>query len=336
MAKCILKVENIYKHYNENKQLFKKAKSFGIPAIDDISFELYAGETLGLIGESGSGKTSIGRAIGKLMSVQRGRIELFDQDVTSLSERKFKHLRKDLQIIFQDLDAALNPNMQIKQIMRDIFKLHHPANETQNTINKLLHSVKLDQNVLSKYPSELSGGQKRRIAIANVLASKPKFIIADEPTTGLDQYTQSLILKLIRNLQKENAISMLLISHDLQVIKDNCQRVIVLYLGKIVEVAPVDILSQRPSHPYTQLLWSTFNEGLERKLIKNERSHNVRSGLHDFERPVHGCRFAPRCDQYIANNRPDICTLANNEPPLYQITPNHSVACHFPLNKPKN
>ncbi len=329
MTAPILEISNLYKNYNATNGFFSAAKNPGIPAIDRIDFTLHPGETLGLIGESGSGKTSIGMAIAKLTQIQQGEIVLFGDDITPLSERAFKPYRKNLQMIFQDLDAALNPNMKIRQIMSDIFKLHLNKPAVMPAIEKMLGNVNLELNVLEKYPSELSGGQKRRIAIANTLASKPKIIIADEPTTGLDNYTQNLILQLIKNLQKEHHISMLLISHDLQVIKESCQRVIVLYLGKIVESAPIEQLIVKPRHPYTELLWTSYEGSAKKINVTNTRTHNIRSGLHDFERPLGGCRFAPRCPTYLAKGKPAICRNIETTPALKQIKDKHWVACHF-------
>lgn len=330
MAKPVLTVKNLLKNYNVGGGLFASGRGTGIPAIDGVDFTLFPGETLGLIGESGSGKTSLGRAICKLTPVQEGEIHLFDENITHLSERVFKSHRKHIQMIFQDLDAALNPNMKIRQLMRDIFKLHNKKQNINKQIEDMLHSVNLDASVLEKYPNELSGGQKRRIAIANILASKPNIIIADEPTTGLDNYTQNLILQLIKKLQQEHEIAMLLISHDLQVIKDSCQRVIVLYLGKIVEIAPIEILASHPAHHYTQLLWSSYEGAQVIDKVKTVRKHDVRSGLHDFARPKDGCRFAPRCPKYQAEGKPSVCHSPENTPSLQQLAENHYVACHFP------
>ena len=270
------------------------------------------------------------------MTLQEGSIELFGVDVTRLNQRQFKPFRKRLQVIFQDLDAALNPNTRVLQIMKDIFRLHYPTSDVENHIHKLLYQLKLDESVLNKYPHELSGGQKRRIAIANVLACRPQLIIADEPTTGLDRYTQSLILMLTKKLQIENNISMLLISHDLQVISENCHRVIVLYLGQIVESGPVDTLMNNPAHPYTRLLWSTFNDKLGNKTVPQKRKHDVKSGLYDFERPLHGCRFAPRCPQYIGMGKPDCCTSSTTPLKEREISSTHQVLCHFPIQHPAN
>jgi len=259
---------------------------------------------------------------------------LFDQDITSLPEGKFRPLRTHIQMIFQDLDAALNPNMKIINILSEILKRYYDKETSQKSmqdrLTNLLSDVQLEPDILERYPSELSGGQKRRIAIASALAVSPKIIIADEPTTGLDNYTQSLIMQLILDLQKSNNLSVILISHDLVLIKKMCQRIAVIYLGNIIEIGPAETIYSSPSHPYSKLLWhSHLTHTAEINLEK--RQHDVRSGLYDHEQPVYGCRFAPRCKRYIEMGKPDICTEKKSKPDLRSVSAKHKVACHFPF-----
>jgi len=333
MTKTILEVNKLVKTYKPKGLLPRIGNQTNVlPVIDDVSFTLARGEMLGLIGESGSGKTSIGKSIIKLTNINDGSINLFGINISQLSDRQFRKHRHNIQMIFQDLDAALNPNMSIQQILIEILQRNkkQPPQKQFETLNQLIKEVNLESDILHRYPAELSGGQKRRVAIAAVLALKPKIIIADEPTTGLDSYTQTIIMKLIARLQQEHQLSMLLISHDLQLVEQTCHRIIVLYLGNIIEMGTSEQISQTQAHPYTRMLWNSHLSNREVQQIQNQR-HDIRSGLHDFERPKQGCRFAPRCTQYQQNSQPDVCTTANSKPILRELSPGHQVACHFPL-----
>lgn len=333
MPKLPLEIKNLVKSFQSSGFIPGfRPKYEVLPSVDNVSFELKKGEILGLIGESGSGKTTLGKCIIKLMDINSGQINLFGTDVSSLSERRFRSFRKDIQMIFQDLDAALNPNMRIHQILEEMLKRHNTLSKLDlaNRLNQLMYDVNLEINILNKFPTELSGGQKRRIAIAAVLAIKPKIIIADEPTTGLDSYTQTVVMQLIRKIQKEQDLSVIFISHDLQLVKQSCQRIIVLYLGNIVEIGYTKQITENHAHPYTQLLWNSHLRQAPGQ-IKKIQKHNVRSGLHDFERPMHGCRFAPRCKQYKRMGEPNICTNGNSKPNLKSVSQGHLVACHFNL-----
>ena len=328
-----ISLESLHKNYNRAVSIWNKKQKSGIPAVDNVCLTLHEGEILGLIGESGSGKTTIGKSILKLMTIDDGKIKLFNKDITHLSEGKFRPFRKDIQMIFQDLDAALNPNMKIGNILSEIINRHHKSNkkETEKILLKLFSDVQLDPSILQRYPAELSGGQKRRIAIASALAVEPKVIIADEPTTGLDNYTQSLIMQLILKLQQSRNLSMILISHDLQLVKTMSQRVAIMYLGNIVELGPIDEVSESPAHPYSLLLWQSHLKHITQ--TPNQQKHDVRSGLFDFERPGEGCRFSPRCKRFTEMGKPDICTLEASKPVLTEVSESHLVACHFPLNQ---
>jgi len=333
MASLLLEVSNLVKTFKSGGFIPGfRPKYEVLPSVDDVSFTLEKGETLGLIGESGSGKTTLGKCIVKLMDSSSGQINLFGDDVTKLSERKFRTYRKNIQMIFQDLDAALNPNMRIHQILEEILKRHEKITKSQlnERINQLMVEVNLETNILNKYPTELSGGQKRRIAIAAVLAIKPKIIIADEPTTGLDSYTQTVVMQLIAELQEQRGLSVIFISHDLQLVKQSCQRIIVLYLGNIVEIGNTKQITENQAHPYTQLLWNSHLSQIP-GLITQVQKHDIRSGLHDFSRPMHGCRFAPRCQQFERMGQPKICTDKDSKPELKNISQGHQVACHFNL-----
>ena len=331
MNKSIIELISVNKNYSKKSFLSKKP-AYGLPAIDNLSLSLHEGEILGLIGESGCGKTTIGKSILKLTNIDSGEIRIFNKPVSNLSESQFRPHRTDIQMIFQDLDAALNPNMKIVDILSEILKRHHKTNkvETRLRLLKLISDVQLQSDILDRYPTELSGGQKRRIAIASALAVEPKIIIADEPTTGLDNYTQSLIMQLIIDLQKTNNLSMILISHDLQLVKKMCQRVAVMYLGNIIEIGNAEEISKMPAHPYSALLWQSHLKHRTHK-TDTKRKHDIKSGLFDFDRPSKGCRFAPRCKRYIEMGKPEKCTSLETKPALMEVNNEHVVACHFPL-----
>jgi len=336
MNKPALELHNLRKSFSKPNLFGKKFEV--IPALDDLSLRLIKGEILGLVGESGSGKTTLGKSILKLLDVDDGTISILNKDVTHLSEKKFRPLRKNIQMIFQDLDAALNPNMTISTTLGEILNRYAktlsipPTTKQQKHefIVQLLKKVQLNESILPRYPNELSGGQKRRIAIASALLVEPKIIVADEPTTGLDNHTQSRVMQLLIELQESEELSMIMISHDLQLIKNMCQKVAVMYLGNIIEVGNVNDVVNNPAHPYTSLLWESHLKHIK-DIRTGDREHNIRSGLYDYERPIHGCRFAPRCKQYQENNKPEICRSKESKPTLRSISEQHEVACHFHL-----
>ena len=332
MTDILLEIKHLVKTYEPVGLLQKLKQQYEpYPSISNINLSLYKGESLGLIGESGSGKTTLGKCLVKLETITSGNIHLFGQNITRLNERKFRSFRKNIQMIFQDLDAALNPNMKIHQTLKEVLARHQTLSQPDldKRLLELMIDVNLEENILYRYPSELSGGQKRRIAIAAVLAINPKIIIADEPTTGLDSYTQTLIMQLLANMQKRRGLSILFISHDLQLVKQYCQRIAVLYLGNIVEIANTEKITSHAAHPYTRLLWNTHLG--QRAHTKPENiSHDIRSGLYDYRRPQTGCQFSPRCDRYKEMGKPAICT-SKTKPKLTFIGKNHQVACHFQL-----
>jgi oligopeptide/dipeptide ABC transporter ATP-binding protein len=264
--------------------------------------------------------------------VTAGEIRYRGTEITRLSAAQFRPLRRELQMIFQDLDAALNPRMRIESILHEAVALREPelgAEGRRRRVYELLELVNLQRNKLANFPSELSGGEKRRVGIARVLAMRPKLIIADEPTSALDVSIQAQVINLLRDLQDELGLSYLFISHDLQLVELVSHRVAVMYLGRIVEIGPAERIARAPKHPYTAVLWSSLVE---------KRSREAQTGVgdtawsvFDFERPAGGCRFAPRCPVYAARGRPRECTDPGSSPRLTSAGEGHAVACHFPL-----
>jgi len=336
MSKTILEVIDLKKHFTHRKGLFStfKEQQQSIPAVDGVSFYLKENETLGLVGESGCGKTTIGRTILRLEQPTSGRIVFNGNDITEVPRDELRSLRGQMQMIFQDLDAALNPRMRIRDILKEAITVHHQLDdaETDKRISDLLEQVNLKKSKLSNFPHELSGGEKRRVGVARVLSVGAKFIVADEPTSALDVSIQAQVVNLLRNLQKQLGLSFLFISHDLRVVELVSQKTAVMYLGKVVEMGLSERIANRASHPYTHILWSSLVEKQNDEATRTARSVQAgRWGVFDFERPVAGCRFAPRCPVYESKGKPSVCIDPATEPQLRNIDSAHQVACHFPL-----
>jgi len=239
-----------------------------------------------------------------------------------------------MQMIFQDLDAGLNPAMRVREILREALIVHERPSDAEiaGRIRELLEQVNLKDTKLANFPSELSGGEKRRVGIARVLAVRPRLIVADEPTSALDISIQAQVINLLRDLQKHLGLSYLFISHDLPIVELVSEKVAVMYLGRIVEMGLAEDIAHRPRHPYTQILWSSMadRQSTEVSLSSASAGRERRAwGVFDFEQPASGCRFAPRCPLYEEKGRPAVCTDPASEPPLRDLGKGHVVACHF-------
>ena len=336
MTDTILEVIDLKKHFTARRSFFSALaeKEKTIPAVDGVSFYLKENETVGLVGESGCGKTTIGRTVLRLATPTSGKVLFDGKDITAMPTDKLRELRGEMQMIFQDLDAALNPKMRIRSILTEAIKVHHAVSdeEVDRRIGELLEQVNLKRSKLSNFPHELSGGEKRRVGLARVLSVGPKLIVADEPTSALDVSIQAQVVNLLRDLQHQLGLSYLFISHDLRVVELISHKVAVMYLGKIVEMGISGRIAHAPRHPYTHILWSSLVEKQSKEASGAAR--NVQSGIwgvFDFERAYSGCRFAPRCPVYESKGRPAECTHPDSEPMLRDIGDGHQVACHFPL-----
>jgi oligopeptide/dipeptide ABC transporter ATP-binding protein len=338
MSKTILEVTNLRKHYRQRLGLFSALTGEGrvIPAVDGVSFYLRENETVGLVGESGCGKTTIGRTVLRLADPTGGRIVFDGRDITSLSRAELRPLRREMQMIFQDLDAGLNPAMRVRDILREALTVYERPGDAEIAarIRELLDQVNLKDSKLANFPSELSGGEKRRVGIARVLAVRPRLIVADEPTSALDISIQAQVVNLLRDLQKHLGLTYLFISHDLPVVELMSEKVAVMYLGRIVEMGLAETIAHRPLHPYTRTLWSSLAE--KQNIEVSRPASNVTLererrawGVFDFEQPSAGCRFAPRCPLYAEKGRPAVCTDPASEPSLRDAGKGHVVACHF-------
>ena len=332
----ILDVQNLKKYYRQSSGIASafKGRENVIPAVDDVSFYIKENETMGLVGETGCGKTTIGRTLLKLTPATAGKIIFNGTDITHLSTARFRPFRKQMQMIFQDLDAALNPKMRVKAILKEALSVHHRLSdsETDGRINELLEMVNLKKSKLSSFPNELSGGEKRRVGIARTLAVGARFIVADEPTSALDVSIQAQVINLLRDLQKDLKLSYLFISHDLPLVELISHKVAVMYLGQIVEMGMVERIANAPRHPYTAVLWSSLVDKKSNEATKTlDMNSEGHWGVFDFQRPQDGCRFAPRCPVFQANDHPSVCTDPASAPRLQKIDVAHQVRCHFPL-----
>jgi oligopeptide/dipeptide ABC transporter ATP-binding protein len=338
MSRTILEVTNLRKDYSQRRGLVSMLTGQGrvIPAVDGVSFYLRENETVGLVGESGCGKTTIGRTVLRLTDASSGRIVFDGRDITNLSRAELRPLRREMQMIFQDLDAGLNPKMRVRDILREALTVHERPGDVEiaSRIRELLEQVSLKDSKLANFPSELSGGEKRRVGIARVLAVRPRLIVADEPTSALDISIQAQVVNLLRDLQKDLGLTYLFISHDLPVVELVSQKVAVMYLGRIVEMGLAENIAHQPRHPYTQTLWSSLADKQSIEVSRRVRNVTVERerrtwGVFDFEQPVSGCRFAPRCPLYKDKGRPAVCTDPASEPQLRDVGHGHVVACHF-------
>lgn len=336
MSKTILEVKQLSKCFHRHHGVFStlNRRSDVIPAVDNVSFYLRENETMGLVGESGCGKTTVGRTILRLTDPTSGSITFDGKDITHLSDRQLRPLRRDMQLIFQDMDAGLNPKMRVQDILREAVSVYERLSDAEVAVKSrmLLDQVNLKYSKLSSYPGELSGGEKRRVGIARVLAVGAKMIVADEPTSALDVSIQAQVVNLLRDLQKQLGLSFLFISHDLQVVELMSHKVAVMYLGRIVEMGLTERIVGAARHPYTHILWSSLVKKLNLEATQPLKfDRRAAWGVFDFERPARGCRFAPRCPVYEKRGRPAECTDPENEPGLRDVGEGHQVACHFPL-----
>ena len=314
MAEPLVKIEHL-------KMYFDVPGKGKLHAVDDISLDIMPNETVGLVGESGCGKSTVGNVLIQLLKATGGKIYFEGSNILEADRKERQELRKKMQIIFQDPYSSLNPRESVETILEDPYQIHKMASgkELKQKVAELAETVGLEHYVLAKFPHELDGGKRQLVGIARALAMSPKFIICDEPVSALDVSVQATIINLLIDMQKKRGLSYLFISHDLSVVRHISNRVAVMYLGQIVELAPTDEIFANTLHPYSIALLSAvpqidFENKKERIVLKGDVPSPVN--------PKPGCRFAPRC--WMAK---DICRAES--PELKEVAPGHCVACHF-------
>ncbi len=319
MSDILVEAKNLTRHFQSSG--FPARKRALIHAVDGVSFSIKKGETLGLVGESGCGKSTVGRLLLRLIEPTAGEVYFNGQAIYELGRQEMQLLRREMQIIFQDPFSSLNPRMTIKDIIGEPLDIHGLAvkGNKKAKIFELLEMVGLSSEHAGRYPHEFSGGQRQRIGIARALALRPRFIVADEPVSSLDVSIRAQILNLLKDLQKNLGLTYLFIAHDLSIVKYLSDRVAVMYLGKIMETGSANSIFQRPCHPYTRSLLDAVaipDPDVQRKrLILNEDEPNL-------SRPPFGCPFHPRCPQAMERCR-------REEPLLMELDSEHQAACHL-------
>ncbi|HNS03660.1 MAG TPA: ABC transporter ATP-binding protein [Anaerolineae bacterium] len=319
-SKDMLVVDNLKKYFPVRSGLLQRVSAW-VKAVDGVSFTIREGETFGLVGESGCGKTTVGRTILRLVPSNGGSVFFDGEDVFAMGKREFKGMRRNMQIVFQDPYSSLDPRMPVGEIISEGMMIHGIGTSAERaaTVSELLKTVGMNPYHARRYPHEFSGGQRQRIGIARALALRPRFIVCDEPVSALDVSVQSAVLNLLRSLQSQFGLTYLFIAHNLSVVEHISDRVGVMYLGKMVEVASRETLFRNPMHPYTQALLSAIpmpdpDYQKERIVLTGD----VPSPLN----PPSGCRFHPRCPRVM-----DVCKEI--DPPFEQKHPDHWVACHL-------
>jgi oligopeptide/dipeptide ABC transporter ATP-binding protein len=323
----LVAVEGLVKHFPIRAGLLQRQVA-AVQAVDGLSFTVRRGETFSIVGESGCGKSTTGRLLTRLLEPTAGRITLEGQDITHLSDAAMRPLRRDIQMIFQDPYSSLNPRHTVGKIVGAPYRLQgvSPEGGVKRAVQGILEAVGLNPEHYNRYPHEFSGGQRQRIGIARTLALRPRLIVADEPVSALDVSIQAQIINLLQDLQSEFDLTYVMIAHDLSVVRYVSDRVAVMYLGKIVELADREALYAAPMHPYTVALMSAVPVPDTRRRHERERirlAGDVPSPIN----PPPACRFHTRCWK-----AQDICRT--KEPPLVALLPGHEVACHFPENLP--
>ena len=320
----LVKVEHLTKHFPITRGIIVQRQVGAVQAVDDVNFDIYEGETLGLVGESGCGKSTTGRTIIQLYRPTSGKVYYQDKDLTTMKGEDLRHLRRFMQIIFQDPYASLNPRMTVGDIVGEPLEVHglqKNKKRRRERVQELLRLVGLNPYFINRYPHEFSGGQRQRIGVARALALNPEFVVCDEPISALDVSIQAQVVNLLEELQDKLGLTYLFIAHDLSMVRHISDRTAVMYLGKIVELADREELYNHPLHPYTQALLSAVP--VPDPIVEKKRQRIILKGdVPSPANPPTGCRFHPRCP--LAQ---DICSEA--EPEWREAAPRHWVSCHL-------
>ncbi|HEU5472099.1 MAG TPA: oligopeptide/dipeptide ABC transporter ATP-binding protein [Actinophytocola sp.] len=325
----MLEVANLVKHFPIRSGIFIKRTVGQVQAVDGVSFTVYKGQTVALVGESGCGKSTTARAILRLTEPTSGRVVLDGVEVLKLGKENLRRARRDMQIIFQDPYASLNPRMTIRQILSEKYQLMGTP-VTRSTISDLLDTVGLAEEYADRYPHEFSGGQRQRVGIARAIALNPKFVVLDEPVSALDVSIQAQIVNLLEDLQDELGLTYLFIAHDLSVVRHISDRVAVMYLGGIVEIADRDDLFDRPYHPYTQALISAVPIP-DPRVERARETIVLRGDVPNPANPPSGCRFRTRCWKFEQLTEAERMVCVEHRPALAEVPggTGHRAACHY-------
>jgi len=320
--KVLVEVTDLKKYFPIKSGILIQREVAAVKAVDGVSFKIYEGETLGLVGESGCGKSTTGRTILQLYRPTSGSVKFEGQEITDLKGNALRRMRRKMQMVFQDPYASLNPRMSVGRIVAEPLVVHNigTKKEREERVAELLELVGLNPYFVRRYPHEFSGGQRQRIGLARSLALNPKFIVADEPISALDVSIQAQVVNLLEKLQNELGLTYLFIAHDLSMVRHLCDRVAVMYLGKVVEIAESEELYTNPLHPYTQALLSAVP--VPDPVVEEKRQRIILKG--DVPSPINppkGCNFNTRCPVSV-----DVCF--DQDPELVEVMPEHWVACH--------
>jgi oligopeptide transport system ATP-binding protein len=324
-GQVLLRAEHVRKYFPIRTGILQREVA-RVHAVDDVSLEVRAGETLGLVGESGCGKSTLARCLVRLHGLTAGSVSFAGRDISRLSRRRLRPLRREIQMVFQDPYASLNPRKRVGAILGDPLRIHHSGSRRQirERVRELLELVGLSPEHVNRYPHEFSGGQRQRIGVARALALHPRLIIADEPVSALDVSIRAQVINLLDDLQDDLGLTYIFIAHDLGVVRHVSDRIAVMYLGKIVEISPAEELYRRPVHPYTEALLSAVPVP-DPDLAARREQIVIEGDVPSPVAPPAGCRFHPRC-RYAT----EVCT--REEPPLAEHVPGHLAACHHPRN----
>jgi peptide/nickel transport system ATP-binding protein/oligopeptide transport system ATP-binding protein len=323
----LVQVRGLVKHFPIRRGVLIQRKIGAVQAVDGLDFDVRRGETLGLVGETGCGKSTTARLVMRLLEPTSGEIRFDGEDITSLRGTRLKALRREMQMIFQDPYSSLNPRKTVGSAIAEPFAIHgllKGANERRRAVQELMETVGLNPEHYNRYPHEFSGGQRQRVGVARALALKPKLLIADEPVSALDVSIQAQVLNLLREMQRELGLTMIFIAHDLSVVRHMCDRVAVMYLGRIVEIGSGDALYGSPRHPYTGALLSAVPIA-DPSLTHRERTM-LSGDVPSPANPPPACRFHTRCPK-----AQELCSL--EDPPLEDKGTGTLAACHFPLTE---